>query len=263
MTLEADYSEKTATNVRQTGSELIAFKIVEFITQNGLIPGDRLPSERALGAQFQVSRTVIREAVKSLIAVGIVRAHQGLGLYVQTEPHPFTTPNSTIDIPFSVAPKDVENLFQFRLTIETQTARLAAESITFKELRFLQEQIGLNQDYAASGQKEHFNESDRAFHIGIAQATHNVFFVSAVATVHRSLTWITQIIANGSLGSLCASAEQHLAILAALQEGEPEEAAKAMHAHIGTVLKDYQREVRRYLLQNARHADEPIEPEQE
>src|SRR5947209_6417913 len=121
---------------RRPGYEKAAEKIVEFITTSGLKVGDRLPTERVLSQQLGVSRTVVREAVKMLAALGIVRTHQGSGLYVKSEPHPFAS--AVIDVSMSVDPKDVLSLFEFRCTLEVQTARLAAERITPKELRMLQ-----------------------------------------------------------------------------------------------------------------------------
>src|SRR5215469_9244682 len=62
--------------------ETIAGKITELITSADLKPGDRLPTEHELSEQLGVSRTVVREAVKVLVATGLVYTRRGSGLYV-------------------------------------------------------------------------------------------------------------------------------------------------------------------------------------
>jgi len=233
-------------NAHRPGYEKAAEKIVEFITASGLKVGDRLPTERALSQQLGVSRSVVLEAVKMLAALGIVRTLQGSGLYVKSEPHPFTS--AAIDVSMSVDPKDVLSLFEFRRTLEVQTARLAAERITLKELRVLQESVTLNKQSAESHQKEQFYQSDVAFHQVIAEATRNPFLTSAVAMVVRLQHWATTIAIGGAPGSLLVAADQHAAILAAISEGQPDEAARMMQTHLDMVMASYQQEVRRRLI---------------
>ncbi len=246
-TLESKTSDvQLSGEVRLTGYELTATKILDLITSTNLKPGDRLPTERALGESLGVSRTVVREAVKLLSATGVVRAQQGSGLYVSSEPHPLM--RSTIDIAKSVDPKDTQSFFEFRSTIEQQTARLAAERITPRELRALQEQVELNCHSAKANQIETvFHESDTAIHIGIAEATRNPFLVAEVIKIHRLQYWITQIVTGGPPGSLLKAAEQHNVLVAAISKGQPDDAAHAMQVHIETVLESYQQEVRRRL----------------
>ena len=165
---------------------------------------------------------------------------------MKSEPHPFTT--AAIDVCMSVDPKDVLSLFEFRRTLEVQTARLAAERITLKELRMLQESVTLNKQSAESNQKEQFYQSDVAFHQVIAEATRNPFLVSAVAMVVRLQHWATTIAIGGAPGSLLVAADQHAAILAAISEGQADEAAQAMQTHLDTVMASYQQELRRRLI---------------
>lgn len=252
-----DYRKETTTMLDQppgprtpvvsyrTGYERTAARIIDMIAEAGLKPGERLPSERALGEQMNVSRTVVREAVKLLTALGVVRAQQGSGLYVSNEPHPFM--KEAIDISMSFEPKDILSLFEFRTTIELQTVRLATERIPPRELRTLQEHLYLNQQSAEAGDTSLFHESDQAFHTGIARATGNRFFVSAVTTIHRQLHLVVEVAIGETPGSMLVAAEQHAAILHAMREGLPEEAVQAMRAHIETVTESYQLEVRRRL----------------
>ena len=119
--------------------ERTAARIADFIAAEALQPGERLPTERALGERLGVSRTVVREAIKVLSAGGLVRARQGSGLYVADRPHPFAT--AALDLSMPVDPEHMLNLFEFRLTLETQCAQLAAERSTPRELRALEELV--------------------------------------------------------------------------------------------------------------------------
>ncbi len=241
----AIHTGSKANGIQRPAYEVAASRIAEFITASGLKPGDRLPTERVFSEQLGVSRTVVREAVKILAASGIVRTHQGSGLYVMNEPHPFAT--AAIDLSMSVEPEDVLSLFEFRLTLELTTGRLAAERITPKELRLLQEAVELNRQSAEMHQLKQFHESDSAFHLGLAEATRNPFLASTVATVFRLQDWAVNMVTGDPPGSLLVAAEQHAAILSAVRNGQPDEVALPMRTHIQTVISSYQNEVRRRL----------------
>lgn len=232
-------------HAQRPGYEIIASKIVELVTANNLKPGDRLPTERALSDQLGVSRTVIREAVKVLVATGLVRTQQGSGLYVNKEPRLFSF--STIDVSMSLDPQEVENLFEFRLTLELSTARCAAERITPRELIALQDALVQNRRGAEENQLEAFHSGDAAFHIGIASATGNPFYLSAVSTIFRLQDWAVNKLVGGTPGSLSRAVNEHEAILKALRRGLPAEAEQMMREHIETTRDNYQVEVRRRL----------------
>src|SRR5450759_4500025 len=68
------------------GYEVAAERILQFIAESGMRPGGRLPTGLEFARQLSVSRTVTREAIKILSAIGRVRAHRGRGLYVADEP---------------------------------------------------------------------------------------------------------------------------------------------------------------------------------
>src|SRR6266568_1625751 len=116
--------------------EIVAEKIVEFISNAGLQPGDRLPTEQKLGEQLGVSRGIVREAIKSLTATGLVAARKGVGVYVAGKPHLIAMP--TLHLSMTVDPEHIQALFNFRCMQEMLTARLATERITLAELRDLE-----------------------------------------------------------------------------------------------------------------------------
>jgi len=235
-----------ADGASRPGYETAATKIAEFIRASGLRPGDRLPTERALGAQLGVSRTVVREAIKVLAATGLVRARQGSGLYVAAQPHPFAT--AAIDLSMPVDPEHMSSLFEFRRALETQTARLAAERITPRALRRLEEAVAAHRREAEAEPDNRFADPDMDFHRGIAEATHNPFFVSSVTTVFQLHARAIDMLIASTPGSVLVAADQHAAIYDAIRAGRPEAAAAAMEAHVQTVVTSYQREMRRRML---------------
>src|SRR5215472_13188563 len=211
---------KSAEDGYRPAYETIAGKITELITSADLKPGDRLPTEHELSEQLGVSRTVVREAVKVLVATGLVYTRRGSGLYVDNKVSPFATTMLDSLTPFD--PSDVISLYEFRLTLEPPAARLAAERITPHELRELREVVALNRQSAETQQRQQWSESDAALHRVIAEATHNPFLASTIATTTRAQSWVFDIAAGRTQALLLTYAEQHATILEAIQEGEPE-----------------------------------------
>ncbi len=226
--------------------EIVAEKIVEFINNTGLQPGDRLPTEQKLGEQLGVSRGIVREAIKSLAATGLVAARKGVGIYVAGRPHLVAMP--ALHLSMTVDPEHIQALFHFRSLQEMLTARLATEQITLTELRDLEKILADNQHFAEAENWELFIESDDAFHRAIAQATHNLFFVETITDVLYLQRWAIKIMTGGAPGSLLQSVEQHRAIFNAIKDGQAEEAAQLVKAHVDTVLAAYRQAVRRRLI---------------
>lgn len=229
----------------QPGYETTAKNILAFITSSGLKPGDRLPTEQSLGEHLGVSRAMVREAVKLLTASGHVRTRRGSGIYV-SEKQPMGS-FAMMNFLMPVDPEHIRLLFDFRCMQEMLTVRLAIQHITLPELRSLERNVLLNQQAAEAGKWEPFLESDDAFHLGIAEATHNPFLAETIATALRLQRQALKIATGGAPGSQVNAAQQHQVIFEAIKEGNPEAAVQAMKAHIETVLADYQYEVRRRL----------------
>lgn len=226
--------------------EIVAEKIVEFISTAQLKPGDRLPTEQRLGEHLGVSRSIVREAVKFLTATGLVAARKGVGIYVAGQSPLVARP--AINLSMTVDPEHIQALFDFRCMQEMLTTRLAAEHITLAELRELEKILAKNRACAEANEVEPFLESDDAFHRSIAQATHNPFLVETISSILNLQRWAIKIMTGGAPGSLLSSAEQHENVFTAIKAGRPDEAAQAVKTHIETVFSAYRQEVRRRLL---------------
>lgn len=238
-------SAKSSQTEYRPGYEAVVEEIQKLIIEMCLQPGDRLPTEHQLSERLGVGRTMVREAIKMLTAQGRLRTRRGSGIYVNDGAHPFTA--ATIDMSMTVEPKDVLSLFEFRITQEMQTVRLATERITMREVRALEQAVELHRIGAETGDTAKFDEGDDRFHRGIAAASHNPFLASALSTVLRLQVWAVTIAVGAFPGSLLIASQQHQEILAALKEGDAETAAAVMRTHIETVAREYEHALRRLM----------------
>jgi GntR family transcriptional repressor for pyruvate dehydrogenase complex len=226
--------------------QVIASRIMRLITEGGLKPGDRLPTERELGRELGVSRHTVSQAVKVLAVTGVLRSRQGSGIYVTRTSPP--TASGIIDVTVRGDPQQVRQLCEFRMTLEIQTARLAAERITPRLLRRIEDAALATKDSAERQEAREWTEADTAFHLGIAEATSNEYLASAVAAVIPVHFWAgdTAMGVDGAKpGSPITAAAQHIAIFEHIRDGDAEAAARAMQQHIESSWESYQLEVRR------------------
>jgi Transcriptional regulators len=137
--------------------------------RNLFLPGDRIPSEMQLAKDLKVSRTSIREAVRLLIAKGILEIQRGKGTFVTA------SPSATDDLLNISAIEDhrllVRDWFEFRLILEPESARLATARASAEELDMIEHYERLS--FANMGESDIFYEADTQLHIAIAKATHN------------------------------------------------------------------------------------------
>jgi GntR family transcriptional regulator, transcriptional repressor for pyruvate dehydrogenase complex len=226
--------------------QVIASRIMRLIADGGLKPGDRLPTERELGRELGVSRHTVSQAVKVLAVTGVLRSRQGSGIYVTRTSPP--TASGIIDVTVRGDPQQVRQLCEFRMTLEIQTARLAAERITPRLLRRIEDAALATKDSAERQEAREWTEADTAFHLGIAEATSNEYLASAVAAVIPVHFWAGDTamgIDGAKPGSPITAAAQHIAIFEHIRDGDAEAAARAMQQHIESSWESYQLEVRR------------------
>ena len=229
------------------GYELVAEQILQLIADSQLRPGDRMPTENELAAHVGTSRTVVREAVKILSAIGRVRAQKGRGLYVANDEGMLGSSRwGGFFLPTDL--DHVYMLFEFRRVQESAASRLAATRATPAELRAIETAAQLCEQGHRTGQAALFDRGDDEFHLGIATAAHNPFLVSTVREARRLQRQSSTIGLHGTIGGHAVGAvEEHAAIYQAIRDADPEAAALATATHLDNTLEDYRREIQRRL----------------
>ncbi len=203
-----------------------------------------MPTETELASRLGASRTMVREAVKILSAIGRVRAHKGRGLYVADGESMLGARRwSGFFLPTNL--DHIFMLFEFRRAQESEASRLAATRASPSELKVIETAVQTCRDGFTSGNNVQFEEGDDAFHLGVAAASHNAFLVAAVREARMLQRQVSLLSLMGLGGHADAAVEEHDAIFRAIRDGEPEAAAKASCLHLDNTLADYRREIQR------------------
>ena len=175
-------------------SHSVANTITEMIfLQKRFLPGDRIPSEVQLAKEIGVSRTSLREAVRLLIAKGVLEIQRGKGTFVTAAPD---VTDGLLGISMIEDHRDlVRDWFEFRLILEPAAVRLATVRASAAEMDIIEhyEQLAANH----LGDNEIFDEADMQMHSAIAKATHNKvierlvpFLQDAVAEARRRSRYV-------------------------------------------------------------------------
>jgi GntR family transcriptional regulator, transcriptional repressor for pyruvate dehydrogenase complex len=209
-------------------SDEVAAKLLTQIREGSLMDGEPLPSEREMSEQFAVSRTVVREAVRSLAAKGIVSVRPGKGLAVSRVEASAVRESMGLYLR-GIEQLDYQMVHEVRTTIELQTASLAASRATPEEIRELAEvcekMAGHPNDVLYT------SRADVEFHRQLATLTHNPLFMillDAIADVLLEIRIETMTIP----GRLSKGLDAHRQILAQVTAGNPDGARLAMEEHL-------------------------------
>jgi DNA-binding FadR family transcriptional regulator len=213
--------------------EQIARKLAKAIADGDYAVGERLPSERELAQNFEVSRPTVREAIIALELDGLVEVRLGSGVYV-TSRHPPSGREGAKDIgPFE--------LLEARHAIEGEAAALAALRIESDQLEELNALIAEMRNDNRHNEIIMSEGADRRFHELIAAASQNSGIIAAVqmlwdarARSPQSHSMDDKSRAQGNKPSV----DEHQGILRALKRRDPAAARAAMHEHISRVIED-------------------------
>jgi GntR family transcriptional repressor for pyruvate dehydrogenase complex len=194
--------------------------------------GERLPTEQAMVARFGVSRTVVREAIASLRAQGLVVARQGVGVFVAE--------NATAR-PFSIGSEglrsltDMLDVMQLRLAVEVEAAGLAAANSDPAAMERLAQALDRIDKAIDAGQVA--IEEDFGFHVAISAGTGNPQFERfmgflGTVIIPRQTLHIGTDNPNARLQYLRRIQREHRAIFAAIRDGNEHAARRAARLHL-------------------------------
>ncbi|MBX3643188.1 MAG: FadR family transcriptional regulator [Rubrivivax sp.] len=214
-------------------SDRVADALAAEIQAERLAPGDRLPTESALSAQFSVSRTVVREAVSRLKSLGMVEPRQGSGVYVRAA----GIPPLAFDVQRAVSKEAVVQMAEVRRALEAEVAALAAQRRTQADLKRIRQSIAaLDAAVAAGGDGV---LQDVAFHRSLADAARNPFLLDTLHYLSRLLQGATRVTrANEARREDFARAvrNEHRRIVEAIESGDAARARQAASRHMDNAI---------------------------
>jgi GntR family transcriptional regulator, transcriptional repressor for pyruvate dehydrogenase complex len=227
--------------IRTSLSDEIVERIIDLISQRVLKPGERLPSEKELASQFGVGRTTIREALRSLAVLGIVDGRVGEGTFVSSTNRRYL--EKALQWGLLIDRKDVRDLIETRLLLESQTAFWASQRATQLNLQEIEAAVKRMED--SIHDPESYLQADLQFHISIAQASQNSILYQLVSMTRGYLqAWIQRSLSRPTPRKTQQRAEvsiqEHQKILQAIRSGNAEGARQAMNAHILSSSRDLQ-----------------------
>lgn len=215
--------------------ELVLDRVEEQILTGELRVGDRLPAERDLAGLLGVSRSAVREAMRTLQAQGVVQSGVGTGPDSGTVVSAMSSEALTrlLRLHVGLANFPMQDIVEARVMLERWSARLAATHATAAALDRLAGILSEMEDPATT--RTRFNDLDTAFHVAIAEAGGNRLVADLTTAIRESLR-------HGLLAAFDASQDwaslatrlrtQHREIHAALVARNGEQAAALVESHI-------------------------------
>jgi len=196
---------------------------------NGEYPANqKIPPENTLSTEFGVSRPVLRAALDRLRDEGMIYSRQGAGSYVRI------SVNAPVGYARVETLADIQRCYEFRLTIETQAARLAAERHNPSAMAEIDRALNFLRD--ATGSLQHREDADFAFHLAITKASNNQYFEVTMRALRDHINVGMKLhgqslMSDGAKG-LKEVLGEHSAIRDAIAEGKDERAASLMKGHL-------------------------------
>lgn len=236
------HMRKIETNRRPRLAQMVIEGLKAQIETGKLPVGAQLPTEPQLEAQFEVSRTVVREAIAELRAAGLVIPIQGKGMFASCPP----TLQAAI-----LSPDEIQNIpqtlemIEFRIVVEAEAAAIAAYR------RSASQEDAIRAANFEMAEKIERDEStvaaDFAFHMAIATASNNRYFTDVLARFGQ------RSIPRGQFPNLPSVTDrqylrgvfaEHNRVLEAIADQDPESARLAMREHLVASQKRYRQLVR-------------------
>jgi|HubBroStandDraft_6_1064221.scaffolds.fasta_scaffold22626_2 GntR family transcriptional repressor for pyruvate dehydrogenase complex len=225
---------------RTTLSEQVALQLAAEVAAKRWQPGDKLPSEAELCRAFNVGRSTLREALKSLAFIGIIRMRAGGGSYVAERPSKYVN-RPLLARGVRSTEKDVTDLSEARLVLETELASLCAQRATRHDLATLADlvrKMKAAKDKDKDEDRSKFQELDLEFHLSIAASSKNEVLSELLGHIRGALQELIQksLLPRNDMELAC---KQHEKILEALKQRNPAAARKAIRAHLNAFQRGY------------------------
>jgi GntR family transcriptional repressor for pyruvate dehydrogenase complex len=216
---------------RELLSKTVASKIEEAIHSRVLKSGDRMSSELELAAQFDVSRTVIREALRMLSARGIVSIKKGKGIFIKGFSAESVVEPLHSYLKFSIQKDYAFDVIRARQVIEPAIAYVAALEHNEEDASKLQKDCDDLKNCPPDDYSE-LARLDLLFHLDIAKATHNIIIPVMIEPIHRLMPPIKVSVYKAVQNSQGSALDKHTKVLNAILKRDAEGARRAMTVHL-------------------------------
>ncbi|OUS34513.1 GntR family transcriptional regulator [Rhodobacterales bacterium 56_14_T64] len=213
----------------RTLSDRVYENVLSMISGGQFPVGAKLPTEQVLSEQLEVSRPIIRQALKQLREDGVVVSRQGSGSYVQRRPD-----EAVLDFAPVGSIADIQRTFEFRAAIEGEAAFLAAERRTSTDLARLKSSLEELDRCVRAG--ELGVDADEEFHVAVCMAADNQYFLAARSSMKSNILTGMRLTRNLSLTKpqdrLELVQKEHYAIYDAIVQQDSAAARDAMRVHV-------------------------------
>ncbi len=217
-------------------ADVVVRQIEDLIVQGVLLEGDRLPSERELAAQLNVSRPKLRDALKTLESRGLLTIQHGEGTFVAPLTGEAMKP-ALIEL-YARHGRAFFDYLEYRRAQECFAARLAAERATPTDRTHIERQLDALERAETNDDPETSREADVLFHTRIVEASHNAMLVHMMASIYaltRRGVFYNRSYLRSIEGSSQKLLDQHRTIARTVLEGDPDAAEQAAGEHLDFV----------------------------
>lgn len=214
--------------------EQIVQQIEESVLNGTLKPGDQLPAERELAQKLGVSRTAVREAVKTLREKGLVEAYSGRGTFITDGTS--QAARQSFDLMVKIGQQEGSpHLAELRLILEPGIAAIAATRAEEDDIASMRDAVAVME--RTQKDPEAYIEADLDFHLALAEAAGNPLILSLIDSIVGLLREQRIKIFNVEGGPQRGQIH-HKKILQAMERRDAEMARAAMRAHLEQVRED-------------------------
>jgi GntR family transcriptional regulator, transcriptional repressor for pyruvate dehydrogenase complex len=203
-------------------------RLLDYFTGGNIEPGSRLPPERQLASSLGVGRSAIREALAALEILGVVTVRPGSGTYLRGSVSELLP--QTLSWGMLLGEQKTLELIGVRHGLEVQAARLAASAATDEAVHRLGEHLAAMERNRGADLAD-FVTADMHFHQELAAAAGNELLAEMLQSI-RSLirVWVDRALNDRDHAQLTCA--EHAAILDAIEDRNPDDAAAAMSRHM-------------------------------
>lgn len=230
----SDEAPATAPDPTRRVSEWVAEQLLDRISRGELVPGQRLPGERQLAEQLNVSRVSVRAALQKLKTQGFLTAVQGGGTRIVSSAGAM---DAALTEMVRVKVENLYDLVEIRIALETWAARRAATHGSDADIEAIGRIVSVMDKPGRDRTADDFD-----FHVAIGRAAGSPVYLHILSTIRDTLGQMVEFhhsppFAEGQEEMML---NHHRAIYDAISRREPDAAAEAIRCHLTWILERYQ-----------------------